>query len=64
MPITSGLASSLEASDWNTAPEAARATPTRTPQATRGSRSSCTMKFSEGSPWPKMDGTTSTTGIG
>jgi len=40
MPITSGLASSLAASDWKTAPEIPKAATSR-PHTARGRRSSC-----------------------
>ena len=64
MPMMSGLASGLRASDWKIAPDSPNAAPTSTAVNARGSRSVRTMKSESGLPKPKMAGTTSRSGIG
>ena len=44
MPMTSGLASGLPSTDWNSAPERPKARPTSTASASRGRRRVLTTK--------------------
>jgi hypothetical protein len=64
MPMMSGLASGLRASNWKTDPERPNALPTSNAATARGSRSVRTMKSASGLPRPATAGMTSRSGMG